>query len=64
MAVEAGRIVVKRSRGKLVINAMAQTPRGTQFIKASKELKCEKVTDKDFKDEMAAAVEELIGKSS
>ena len=64
MGMQAGKIVVKRSRGKLVINAMAQTPRGTQFIKATRELKVEHVGEKDFKTEMAKAVEELIGKDS
>lgn len=64
MARQAGKIVVKRSRGKLVINAMAQTPRGTQFIKATRELKVKHVSDKGFKEQMASAVEELIGKDS
>ena len=56
MAMQAGKIVVKRSRGRLVVNAMAQTPRGTQFIKATRALKVKHVSDKGFKDEMATAI--------
>lgn len=60
MTVKAGRVVVRRERGKLVVNAMAQTPRGKQFIKASEVINAKKVTESSFKKELALAIEELL----
>jgi hypothetical protein len=58
---QAGAIEVKRERGVIVVNALGRTPSGTKFIKAKKALKATKFSDKTFKAEMIAAVEELLG---
>lgn len=64
MAVKAGKVEVKRSRGQMVVNALAQTPRGTTFINASKVLKAKSTIDKGFRKELAEAIEEFFGTAS
>lgn len=57
---QAAQIAVKKERGVMVVNAMGRTPSGRPYIKASKTLTVTSITDKKFKDEMAAAVKELL----
>lgn len=64
MAVKAGTVEVRRSRGNLVVNALASTPRGTKFINGSKPLAVKHLQDKNFKSELDAAINELIGSPS
>lgn len=58
---EASTIVVKNEKGHMVVKAMGRTPRGTNYVKASVVLKATKPTDKNFKKEVTAAVDELLG---
>lgn len=54
---------VRRQRGRLVVQGQGQTPRGQRFIRDTKELRVQKVSDKDFKTEMATAVDEIFAES-
>lgn len=58
---EAATIEVKRDHGKLTVIATGRTPRGQKYIKAKKALSVKSSKDKKFKEEMAAAVAELLG---
>lgn len=57
----ASRIDVKISKGKVVVTAKGKTERGQSFIKGSQALQVETISDPKFKAEMAAAVTELLG---
>lgn len=58
---QAYAIEVKLERGRLVVKALGKTPSGRPYIKARKELAAHRIRDPKFKDEMAAAVEEILG---
>lgn len=55
-------VEVRRSRGTLVVVGLGATPRGQRYIKAQKELKAKRVSDKDFKAQMTAAVDEMLAR--
>ena len=57
---QAATIIVRRSRGKLTVFATGRTGRGQSFIKGSVPLEAKSMTDKNFKREMVAAVEQLL----
>jgi len=61
MANGIGTVVVRRQRGKLTVQGLGQTPRGQRFIRSAVELDVDQVRDPEFKDEMATAVEKLLG---
>lgn len=61
MTVGIAQIHVKRQRGKLVVQGMGQTPRGQKYIKRSEDIAAPKMTDKEFKAELATAVAKLYG---
>lgn len=54
-------IHVRTQRKRITVTGMGQTNRGTKYIKNSVTLKATKMTDKNFKSELAAAVNELLG---
>lgn len=54
-------IHVKVQRKKLTVMGMGKTNRGQRYIRASKDLAVEKMSDEKFKAELATAVTELIG---
>lgn len=58
-----GTIEVRKSHGKLVVQGLGQTARGTKFIRTTTELTATKMSDKNFKSEMAAAVKAMIAQS-
>lgn len=60
----SGQIEVRRSRGRLVVNGLGKTPRGQKFIAQQVKLESTSMDDPEFKDEMAAAVEEILGKKA
>lgn len=53
-------IHVRMERGKPTVVGIGQTPRGRSFIRASKTLECPTFSSKNFKQEMATAVEEML----
>lgn len=55
---------VKKARGKIIVEGEGRTPRGQKYLKGNIPLKASKMSDKDFKSELAAAVAELIPQSS
>lgn len=57
---EAATIIVRKARGGLVVQATGRTGKGQRFIKGSEVLKVKSIADKNFKAEMAAAVEKLL----
>lgn len=57
-------VEVKMARGQVVIQANGRTPTGRKFIKASRPLKCQSISDPKFKAEMAAVVNELLESDS
>lgn len=60
MANNYGQVHVKRQRGKLVVIGFGQTPRGQKFIRRVEEIKAPKLGDKNFKVDLAGAVEKLF----
>lgn len=61
MASGIGTVEIRREHGKVTVLGKGSTPRGTQFIREKESLEVERISDKAFKDEMAAAVEKLLG---
>lgn len=59
-----GTVEVKRSRGKLVVQGLGRTARGTKFIRTTTELKAAKLSDKNFKSEMATAVDQMLAQEA
>ncbi len=55
-----GAIQVKRERGVLVVQGLGRTPRGQKYIKATIPIAAPKMSDKNFKSEMTAAVTEMM----
>lgn len=60
MASGIGTVQVKHSRGKLVVQGLGKTPRGTNFIRDTIDLSVKNTADPKFKEEMAAAVKEMF----
>lgn len=60
MASGIGTVQVKRMKGKITVLAMGKTPKGQQFIREMRPLLATKVSDPDFKKELAAAVADLF----
>lgn len=60
MAKGIGTVEIRRERGKLVLQGKGQTPRGTKYIKAIEDIATKRVSDPEFKEEMAAAVGKLL----
>ncbi len=63
MAAGVRTIHVKRVHGKLVVQGDAQTPRGKKFIRATTELSVKRMSDPDFKAQLAIAVDEMLAQS-
>lgn len=59
MAKQAASIHIKRTRGKVYVMKMGQTPRGQRFLSATRVLECPSIGDPAFKKELAKAVMEL-----
>ena len=55
-----GTIQVKRMRGKLVVIGMGKTGRGQAYIKRSVPIAAKRMTDPNYKSDLAAAVAELF----
>lgn len=53
-------VQVRRQRGKVTVQTLGRTTRGTKFILDEAELECKSPADKDFKKELATAVEQLL----
>lgn len=64
MASGIGQVEVRRSRGKLVVRGLGQTPRGQKFIKHSVELSAKSTADPAFKSELKAVVTEMFAQGS
>lgn len=54
---------VRRSRGHLVVQGDGQTPKGKRFIRATEVLKSKSTRDERFKDELKAAVEQMLAQA-
>lgn len=63
MASGIGVVRVKRERGTLVVQGLGQTPRGTNFIRQSIDLKCKSSADPAFKSNLQTAVAEMFAQS-
>lgn len=61
MAANIGTIHVRRERKRLVVQGMGSTPRGSQFIRDTEKLTATTMAAKDFKPELAAAVNKMLG---
>jgi len=57
---EAATIIVRKSRGVLVVQATGRTGRGQSFIKGAAPLKVKSMRDPNFKAELSAAVDKLL----
>jgi hypothetical protein len=55
-------IEVKRQRGRLVVVALGQTPRGQSFIKGIGVLNSREMTDESFKTDLAEAVKDILSR--
>lgn len=53
-------IHVKRQRGKVVVLAMGQTPRGQRYLKHMGVLKEELLTDSSLKTSLKIAIDEIM----
>lgn len=60
MAVGIGTVVVKRSRGLLVVQGLGKTPRGQNFIKDTEPLNVKSSADPAFKGNLKAAIEKMF----
>lgn len=58
---QAASIIVRKSRGLLVVQATGRTERGQSFIKGSVPLTVKTMSDPKFKGELATAVDQLLG---
>ena len=58
---EAAQIRIMKRRGHMVVQATGLTPKGKTYVKAQKTLLCTSMASPRFKDEMASAVDELLG---
>jgi len=61
MAKGIGQVHCRESRKRMNVIAMGQTARGQRYIKKGITLKAKKPSDPDFKQELAAAINELLG---
>lgn len=61
---EASTIDVKVNRGQVVVIAKGRTGRGQSYIKDWRVLAVEKISDPQFKVEMALAVKELLDRGA
>lgn len=55
-----GTVVVRRQRGKLIVEGQGRTPRGQKFIANQVELADHDMADPKFKDDLKAAVDKLF----
>lgn len=53
-------VEVRIKRGTLVVQGLGRTTRGQRYIKKAVPITSVKMSDKKFKDELAAAVTELL----
>lgn len=60
MAAGIGQVHVKKERGVLVVIGKGATPRGKSYIKQRAALKAKAPSDPLFKDELAAAISEML----
>lgn len=58
---QAATVEIKMSKGHCTLQALGQTPRGRRYIKGRKTLKAVSMASPEFKAEMTAAVEEILG---
>ena len=61
MSIEAAAVVVRRSRGRMVVQIIGQSPRGQRYIKDEVALNSEKIGAQDFKTELAETVDKVLG---
>lgn len=60
MANRIGTIEVRRQRGKLTVQGLGKTNRGQRFIQQTVEIDAKSMADKEFKEQMAAAVKQIL----
>jgi len=60
MAIGIGTVVVKRSRGKLVVQGLGKTPRGQNYIKDTEALNVKTSADPAFKGNLTAAIAKMF----
>lgn len=61
MIVKGTDVVVRRKRGKLVVQLLNRTPKGVKYIKKELPLAEEKISDKNFAADVAAKITEFTG---
>lgn len=61
MASRAAEVVVRTEHGRVTVLAYGRTGRGVKYIKGTKTLAVPSMADRNFKGQMASAVEELVG---
>ncbi len=60
MASGIGRVQVKRSRGKLVVQGLGKTPRGQNYVKVVEQLDVKSTADPKFKGNLKAAIARMF----
>lgn len=60
MAERYGTIQVKRMRGRVVLMGMGKTGRGQRYIKRTVEIDVQNMRSKNFKGQLATAVDKLF----
>lgn len=63
MAHGIGTIEVKNRKGHPTVLGLGKTPRGQKFIRTRTALKVTSMSDPDFKKELAAAVDGMLGQA-
>lgn len=60
MTMQVASIIVKKSRGHMVVAAIGRTNTGQSYIKGTRALAAKSAADPKFKSQLKAAVEELL----
>lgn len=61
---EAASVEIRKTKGHMVVQIIGRTQRGQKYLKAQEVLGAKRITDKEFKQEMTDAVEQLLGRDA
>lgn len=56
-----GAVEVRKQHGKIIVQGLGKTARGQRYIKTTVPIDAESMSDRKFKQELAAAVDEILG---
>lgn len=60
----AATVIVRQSRGTLIVQATGRTGKGVSFIKGTEKLTAKTLGDPDFKGELKTAIGKLLSSDS